>query len=154
MQKLPGSDMNCSHSPHCAHVRLCSSSESRKGHSSSWLSRCSLWRCVRRAVGFIFVWYEILSWAQAEWARIDSLRWSTTTKQLSGLHWQNEYWRRHINTGTGPSMTHHSRPGDWTLRWSLLSWFMAQSVKKSPNWSNRALHKSTLNRQPIRLNLS
>lgn len=75
-------------------------------------------------------------------------------KQLSGLHWQNEYRRRPISEGTGPSMKSHSQPGDWTLRLSLLSWFIARSVKKSPNWRNRAMHKSTINRQAICLNLS
>lgn len=90
----------------------CRSSESRRGHSSSWLSRWLLWRCVRRALGFISIWYEILSWAQAEWAEINTLRWSTTAKQLSGLRWQNEYWRRPINAGIGPSMKYHSQPGD------------------------------------------
>lgn len=90
----------------------------------------------------------MLSWAKAEWAEIDSLRWSTTTKQLSGLHWQNEYWRRPISAGTGPSMEYHSQTGDWTLRLSLLNWFITKSVKKDPNW-----RKSTLHRQAIHLSL-
>lgn len=85
--------------------------------------------------------------------KIDSLRWSTTTKQLSGLCWQNEYWRRPISTGTGPNMKYHSQPGDWTLRLSLLNWFITRSVKKDPNRRNRATCKSTLNRQAIHLSL-
>lgn len=86
-------------------------------------------------------------------AEIDSLRWSTTTKQLSGLRLQNEYRRRPISAGMGPSLKHHSQPGDWTLRLSLLSWFITQSVKKDPKWRNRGMRKSTPHRQAIRLGL-
>lgn len=57
------------------------------------------------------------------------LRWSTTTKQLSRLSWQNEYWRRPISAGTRPSLMYHGRPEDWSLRLSLLIWFITQSVK-------------------------
>lgn len=93
--------------------------------------------CSKGRLGFTSVWYEMLSWARAEWAEIDSLRWSTSTKQLSGQPLQKEYWRRPISAGTGPSRKHYSQPGDRTLRLSLLGWFITQAVKKDPNWSDR-----------------
>lgn len=49
-------------------------------------------------------WYEIPSLALAERAKINSWRWSVTSKQLSGLQWRGEYRRRPINSGTGPSV--------------------------------------------------
>lgn len=107
-RKFQWSVMKYSYSPHRFHAgvwqkhKQCCSSESRWGHSSSWLSMRLLWGCVRRVVGLISVWYEMLSRARAKWAEINSLRWSTITKQLSGLCWQNAFWRGPIGTGTGP----------------------------------------------------
>ena len=98
------------HRPHVEFWQQCSSSGSRWGHSSSWLSRWLLWGSVRRVVGFISVWYEMLSRAPGELAGIDSLRWSTATKQLSGPRRQNEYRRRLISAGPWPSVKHHSQP--------------------------------------------
>lgn len=138
MRKFQWSGTKYSHSLHHSHAKVwhkhwqSCSSKSRWGHSSSWLSRWLLWGWVRRAAGFISVWYEMLSRARAKGGEIDSLRWSTTTKQLSGLRWQNEYWRRPVSSGTGPSLRYHSQRGDWTLGLSLLNWFITQSINKIP----------------------
>lgn len=55
-------------SPNC-HAEVWHKHQPYRSPESSWLSRSLVWRCVKRAVGFISVWYEMLSWAQAEWAQ-------------------------------------------------------------------------------------
>lgn len=58
-------------------------------------------------------------------AKIDSLRFCTANKQLSGLHWQNEYWRRPSARArsqvNGTTANQEMKGRDWVVLTNLSS---------------------------------